>query len=73
VICFHQQARNGQECYFRRIEFYDEEQDRVLVFVTNHPATLAGVHKRPWPMKLFFKAMKRSLRIKTFVSPRTGS
>ena len=25
VICFYQQARDGQECYFRRIEFYDEE------------------------------------------------
>ena len=33
---------------FRRIEFYDEEQDRVLVFVTNHltlaAATVAEVY-----------------------------
>ena len=41
VICFYQQARDGEECYSRRIEFYDEEQDRVLVFVTNH-LTLAA-------------------------------
>jgi hypothetical protein len=52
LICFYQQARDGRECYFRRIEFYDEEQDRVLVFVTNHltlaAATVAEVYKQRW-------------------------
>lgn len=71
VICFYQQARDGQECYFRRVEFYDEEQDRVLVFVTNHlklaAATVAEVYKQRWAIELFFKALKQSLRIKTFV------
>ena len=71
VICFYQQARDQQECYFRRIEFYDEEQDRVLVFVTNHltlaAATVAEVYKQRWAIELFFKALKQSLRIKTFV------
>ena len=71
VICFYQQARGGQESYFRRIEFYDEEQDRVLVFVTNHQtlaaATVAEVYKQRWAIELFFKALKQSLRIKTFV------
>ena len=71
VICFYQQARDRQECYFRRIEFYDEEQDRVLVFVTNHltlaAATVAEVYKQRWQIELFFKALKQSLRIKTFV------
>ena len=49
-IYFYQEAHDGQECYFRRIEFYDEEQDRVLVFVTNHltlaAATVAEVYKQ---------------------------
>lgn len=71
VICFYQQARDGQECYFRRIEFYDEEQDRVLVFLTNHltlaAATVTEVYKQRWQIELFFKALKQSLRIKTFV------
>ena len=71
VICFYQQARDGQECYFRRIEFYDEARDRVLVFLTNHltlaAATVAEVYKQRWQVELFFKALKQSLRIKTFV------
>ena len=71
VICFYPHARDGRECYFRRIEFYDEEQDRVLVFVTNHlklaAATVAEVYKQRWRIELFFKALKQSLRIKTFV------
>lgn len=71
VICLYQQARDGQECYFRRIEFYDEEQDRVLVFLTNHltlaAATVSAVYKQRWQIELFFKALKQSLRIKTFV------
>ena len=71
VICFYQQARDGQECYFRRIEFYDEEQDRVLVFLTNHltlaAATVAEVYKQRWQIELFFKALKQNLRVKTFI------
>ena len=71
VICFFQQARQGQGGYFRRIEFYDEEQDRVLVFVTNHltlaAATVAEVYKQRWHIELFFKALKQSLRVKAFV------
>jgi len=71
VICFYQPARDGQEGYFRRIEFYDEEQDRVLVFVTNHltlaATTVAEVYKQRWQMERFFKALKQNLRLKTFI------
>jgi hypothetical protein len=71
VICFYKQARDGQEGYFRRVEFYDDEHDRVLVFLTNHltlaAATVAAVYKQRWQIELFFKALKQSLRVKTFV------
>ena len=71
VICFTKQAGAGRECFFRRIEFYDEGQDRVLVFLTNHltlaAATVAEVYKQRWQIELFFKALKQSLHIKTFV------
>ena len=71
VICFAKDAAAKLDRFYRRVEFYDEEQDRVLVFLTNHmklaAATVAEVYKQRWQIELFFKALKQSLRIKTFV------
>ena len=71
VSFFFQLAQAGVECFFRRIEFYDEEQERVLVFLTNHlvwsAATIAALYKQRWQIELFFKALKQNLRVKTFV------
>ncbi len=43
----------------------------MLVFLTNHltlaAATIAAVYKQRWQIELFFKALKQSLRVKTFV------
>src|SRR5207253_10885076 len=36
VIFFCKLAKAGNDAYFRRIEYYDEERDRVLVFLTSH-------------------------------------
>jgi len=71
VIFFYKLAQAGIDAYFRRIEFYDEEQERVLVFLTSHrelaAATIAAVYKERWQIELFFRALKQSLRVKTFV------
>jgi len=71
VIFFYKLAQAGIDAYFRRIEFYDEENDRVLVFLTSHmglaAATIAAVYKERWQIELFFRALKQSLRVKTFV------
>jgi IS4 transposase len=71
VIFFYQLAQAGMDAYFRRIEFYDEEHHRVLVFLTSHmglaAATIASVYKERWQIELFFRALKQSLRVKTFV------
>jgi len=59
------------DCYLRRIEYWDEKQQRLLVFLTNHKklaaSTIARVYKDRWQIELLFKALKQSLRIKTFV------
>ncbi len=52
VIFFYKLAKAGLDAYFRRIEFYDEEHNRVLVFLTSHmglaAATIAEVYKERW-------------------------
>ena len=71
VVFFYKLEQENQGVFYRRIEFYDEEHDRVLVFVTNHlelaAATVAAIYKERWQVELFFRALKQSLRVKTFV------
>ena len=71
VIFFYQLAKAGVDCFFRRIEYLDEESGQVLVFLTNSmtlaAATVAAVYKERWQIELFFKALKQNLRVKTFV------
>jgi Transposase DDE domain len=55
---------------FRRIKFYDTEQQRTLVFLTNNfhlKAThIAQLYKHRWMIELFFKWIKQHLKIKSF-------
>ena len=71
VIFFPSLAADGCEAVFRRIEYCDAEQQRTLVFRTNHlelaAATIAAIYKDRWQIELFFKALKQNLRVKTFV------
>ncbi len=71
VIFFYKLARAGVDCFFRRVEYYDEKTDALLVFLTNHlslaAATVAAVYKERWAIELFFKALKQNLRVKTFI------
>jgi hypothetical protein len=54
----------------RRISFYDTENDRRFVFLTNNftlPAlTIAQLYKCRWQVELFFKWIKQNLHIKSF-------
>ena len=54
----------------RRIKFYDAEQDRTLVFLTNNfdldASKIALLYKHRWKIELFFKWIKQHLKIKTF-------
>ncbi len=71
VIFFLSMAVAGKEYFFRRIEVWDEEKQRTLVFLTNHlkfgATTIAAVYKDRWKVELFFKAIKQNLKIKTFL------
>jgi transposase len=55
---------------FRRIRFYDSENDKYFVFLTNNfvlPAlTIADLYNCRWQIEIFFKWIKQHLKIKRF-------
>ena len=61
----------GPVARMRRIEVWIEEKQESMVFFTNHlklsAATISAIYRDRWQVELFFKALKQSLRIKTFV------
>jgi IS4 transposase len=72
IIFLYKLARSGErDLFLRRIEVWDETQQRTLVFLTNHrhfaASTIAAIYRQRWQIELFFKALKQNLRIKTFV------
>ena len=54
----------------RRIKYYDAENDRVLVFLSNNfhlkATEIAQLYKHRWKIELFFKWIKQHLKIKSF-------
>ena len=54
----------------RLVRFYDEEQDREFMFLTNAMSLtaqqIADLYKNRWQIELFFKWLKQHLKIKKF-------
>lgn len=72
IICFPRLAREGEDpVLFRRVEIVDKEKQESIVFLSNLLAfgatTIAAIYKDRWQVELFFKALKQTLKIKTFV------
>lgn len=71
VILLAKQEALGQEAHLRRIEVWLEDKRDTIVFLTNNmklaASTIAAIYKERWQIELFFKALKQSLKIKTFV------
>jgi IS4 transposase len=72
IVWFPRLAREGEEpVLFRRVEIRDAEKDETIVFLSNLLAfgatTIAAIYKDRWQVELFFKALKQTLKIKTFV------
>jgi Domain of unknown function (DUF4372)/Transposase DDE domain len=76
VICDQRVLLKGHYSYksyptvFRRIKFYDAEQNRTFVFLSNNlvlPAIeIVMLYKYRWKIELFFKWIKQHLKIKSF-------
>lgn len=56
--------------HLRMVRFYDDEQERILVFLTNNfklsAITVAQLYKSRWGIELFFRWIKQHLKVKTF-------
>jgi IS4 transposase len=63
-------AREDFPSRLRRIRYFDEENDRYLIFLTNNlkvPAlTIAKLYRLRWRIELFFRWIKGHLRIKHY-------
>jgi IS4 transposase len=65
--------KGKEECPYdlRRIEVHVDERDEIIVLLTNHldfaASTIAKIYKDRWEIEIFFKTIKQSLKIKTFV------
>lgn len=62
--------RAGYPDKLRRIRYFDPQQDRRLIFLTNNftlpPLTVAQLYRSRWQVELFFKWIKQHLRIRKF-------
>lgn len=71
IVLTGQQASQKYREGLRRVEVWVPEEERTLVFLTNHlgfgPTTVARIYKARWQIELLFKALKQNLRVKTFV------
>jgi hypothetical protein len=63
-------SAKGYPDSLRRIRYWDAQQEKRLVFLTNNfvlPAhVIAELYRRRWHVELFFKWIKQHLRIKAF-------
>jgi hypothetical protein len=63
-------ARRHYPQQIRLIEYFDSENNRTFLFITNNLAlpaqTIADIYRARWRIELFFKWIKQHLRIKAF-------
>jgi transposase len=71
TICLkNYQAAKDYPSKLRRVKYYDQENDKTLVFLSNNfevtALEIALLYKNRWQIELFFKWIKQHLRIKVF-------
>lgn len=71
VVILIKLQETGPVALMRRIEVWVEDKQESIVFFTNHlklaASTIAAIYRDRWHVELFFKELKQSSRIKTFV------
>jgi hypothetical protein len=71
VIVLNQKKGMKGPLRLRRIEVWIEEKQSTIALLTNNfklaASTIADIYRDRWQIELLFKAIKQSLRIKTFI------
>lgn len=71
VIVLASERGREKPLRLRRIEVWLEEKQATIVFLTNHlglaASTISDIYRDRWQIELFFKAIKQSLRIRSFI------
>ena len=71
IVLAIEHSQKGYPERLRRVRFFDAENKRFFVYLTNNfllPAlTIAQLYKSRWQVELFFKWIKQHLRIKRFM------
>jgi hypothetical protein len=71
VIILASEKDSDNPMRMRRIEVWLEDKRETIVFVTNQltlaASTIGAIYKDRWQIELFFKTIKQSLRIKSFI------
>ena len=70
IVPLSRVARKNYPQPLRLVEYFDSENNKKLVFITNNlllsAQTIADIYKARWKIEIFFKWIKQHLRIKTF-------
>ena len=70
IVLTSTHARNAYPGELRRVKYYDEENDLLLVFLTNNfditAEQVALLYKHRWSVETFFKWVKQHLRVLSF-------
>ncbi len=71
IILTGQKARKQCPHTLRRIVVWDEEKNRPITLLTNHlsfgATTISSIYKERWEIEIFFKTLKQTLKVKSFV------
>ncbi len=71
IVILAKEAGSPDALRLRRIEVESDDGESTIVFVTNNmklaASTIAAIYRDRWKIELFFKAIKQSMRIKTFI------
>ena len=71
ILLFEKNTREKYPDKFRRVAIYDKDNNVTFEIITNNFSwtayTISEIYRRRWDIETFFKELKSSLKIKSFV------